>query len=263
MKERLDKYLVINNYVPSRTKSQELINNKKVLVNGKIVDRCNYQVSEVDEIVIKENDVLKYVSRGGLKLEKAIKEFNIDLNGLNMMDIGSSTGGFSDCALQNGINHIVAVDVGTDIMHESLRNNEKIDLHEQTNIKDLEHKYFENLDFISVDVSFISLSKIMEVVSSHNVNVDMMCLIKPQFECGREIADKYKGIILNKEVHKEILNKTIHMFNSYGFNLLNISSSPIRGGDGNIEYISYISNKKNDSIKINIDEFVNKVFRSL
>lgn len=263
MSNRLDKELVERNMVPSRTKAQELITNKKVLVNGKTIDKSNYKVNEIDDIVLEENDVLKYVSRGGLKLEKAIKEFDINLEGLSMMDIGSSTGGFSDCALQNKIKRIVAVDVGTNLMNESLRNNPKIDLHEKTNIKELEHKYFEGIDFISVDVSFISLARIIEIVASHNIKVEMMCLIKPQFECGKEAADKYKGVILNKEIHREVLINTIKMFNEHGFYLKNIASSPIRGGDGNIEYISYISNKENENIKINIEEFVGKTFRSL
>ena len=133
---RLDKELVERSLVPSRTKAQELIKEKLVLVNGKVIDKSNYMVNELDSTEIKENDKLKYVSRGGLKLDKAINTFNIDMTNKKVMDIGSSTGGFSDCALKHGASHIVAVDVGTNLMHESLRNDPRIVLHEQTNFKE-------------------------------------------------------------------------------------------------------------------------------
>ena len=157
MKNRLDKELLVRGLVPSRTKAQELISNNLVMCNGEVISKMNYMVSQADEIKIIESDTLKYVSRGGLKLEKAINEFNIDCNGLRIMDIGSSTGGFSDCALQHGASHITAVDVGTNLLHESLRNNKLIDLHEQTNFKDFDSKYFKDIDLMVCDVSFISL----------------------------------------------------------------------------------------------------------
>lgn len=258
--ERLDKYLVDKTFAPTRTKSQELIKNSCCFVNGKIVNKCNYLVKDDDLIEVKDESILKYVSRGGLKLEHAIKVFNYDLSDKNMMDIGSSTGGFSDCALKNGIKRIIAVDVGTNVMHECLRNNPKIDLHEQTNIKDLDDIYFSNQDVITVDVSFISLIKIIEIVNSKNIKVDMLVLIKPQFECGKEIALKYKGIILNKDVHINILTKVIRSFNYYNFYLKGIDVSPIKGGDGNIEYVAFITNKDNNNNNFNIEKIVNKAF---
>ena len=262
MKNRIDKELLKRNMVPSRSKSQELINSSLVLCNGKVVNKCNFLVDENDNITIIENDKLKYVSRAGLKLEKALKKFNINVTGLNAMDIGSSTGGFCDCLLQNGINHIVAVDVGTNLLDKSLRNNSKIELHEQTNFKDLDNIYFKNIDIMTCDVSFISLTKIIEKIFNEKVKVDMICLIKPQFECGEEIARKYKGIILDKKVHYEIINRMINDMNSYGFYIKNITYSPIRGGDGNIEYLCYINNKVKNNIKIDINKLINEAFKS-
>ena len=260
MNNRIDKEMFTRNLVPSRAKAQELIKSKLVLCNGKIVEKMNYLVSKEDEITIKENDKLKYVSRGGLKLEHAIKEFNIDLAGLKIMDIGSSTGGFCDCALQHSVASIIAIDVGTDLLHKSLRNNKRIDLHEKTNFKDLESKYFINLDLIVCDVSFISLKQIIDKIYSEKIKIDLVCLIKPQFECGKEIATKYKGVILNKNVHINIIDSLISYFNEKGFYLKNITTSPIRGGDGNIEYLTYISNKISQNIDINVAEIVSKSF---
>lgn len=259
---RLDKELVERSLVPSRTKAQELIKEKLVLVNGKVIDKSNYIISESDSIEIKENDKLKYVSRGGLKLDKAINTFNIDMTNKKVMDIGSSTGGFSDCALKHGASHIVAVDVGTNLMHESLRNDPRIDLHEQTNFKEFDSKYFKDIDIAVCDVSFISLKKIIDKIASENVKLDMVCLIKPQFECGKEIADKYKGIILNKQIHIDIIKDMINYFNDKGFFIKNLTSSPIRGGDGNIEYLTLISNKIDKNINLNIEDLVYTTFKN-
>ena len=259
---RLDKELVEKSLVPSRSKAQELIKEGFILVNGKVVDKSNYIVKETDVIEIKENDKLKYVSRGGLKLDKAINEFNIDMNNKRVMDIGSSTGGFSDCALQYGASKIIAVDVGTNLMHESLRNDPRIDLHEQTNFKEFESSYFKNIDIAVCDVSFISLKKIIDKIASENDKLDMVCLIKPQFECGKEIADKYKGIILNKQIHIDIIKDMENYFNDKGFYVKNLTSSPIRGGDGNIEYLTLISNKIDINKDINIEELVYNTFKN-
>ncbi len=259
---RLDKELVEKSLVPSRSKAQELIKEGFILVNGKVVDKSNYIVKETDVIEIKENDKLKYVSRGGLKLDKAINEFNIDMTNKRVMDIGSSTGGFSDCALQYGASQVVAVDVGTNLMHESLRNHSRIDLHEQTNFKEFDSKYFKDIDIAVCDVSFISLKRIIDKIASENAKIDMVCLIKPQFECGKELADKYKGIILNKQIHIDIIKDMINYFNEKGFYVKNLTSSPIRGGDGNIEYLTLISNKIDSNKDINIEDLVYNTFKN-
>ena len=176
---RLDKELVFRNYVETRSKAQELIDSKAVVVNGKCQTKASFMVSCDDKIEIINNDVLKYVSRGGFKLEKALGVFKIDLKDKVVLDIGSSTGGFTDCSLKNGAKKVVAVDVGTDVMHKSLRDNKAVELYENTNIKDLPHDKFLEVDFIVCDVSFVSLETIIEKVASENVLVDMICLIKP------------------------------------------------------------------------------------
>lgn len=258
---RLDKELVERNLVDSRTKAQELIEKKLVTCNCKIIDKPSYKVSSDDIIKIKENDCFKYVSRGGLKLEKAILNFSLDLKNKNIMDIGSSTGGFTDCALQNGAKKVVAIDVGTDLLHEKLRKNPKVELHEKVNIKNLDNKLFENIDFITIDVSFISAITVINKIKDTGIKVDIMCLIKPQFECGRNIANKYKGIILNKKIHKEIIETFIKNINKLGFYIKKLDFSPIRGGDGNIEYISLITNKKCKNSVVNVDCVIKNAFK--
>ena len=240
---RLDKKLVEKGLVDSRTKAQELILNGVVLVDDKVETKASVDVNDENEIRILENDVLKYVSRGGLKLEKAIKIFNVDFNNKTVLDIGSSTGGFTDCALQHGAKRVVAVDVGSDIMHKSLRENNRVELYENTNIKDLGHDKFVEIDIIVVDVSFVSLEHIINKVASENIYVDMLCLIKPQFECGKQIASKYHGVIKSKTVHKSVLNNVVGLFAKQNFNIMGLDVSPIKGGDGNIEYIAHFTNK--------------------
>ncbi len=259
---RLDKEIVIRNLAPTRAKAQELIKNGCVMCNNKPVTKASLDVSSNDTITIINNQTLKYVSRAGLKLEKSLDIFNIDMTNKNVMDIGSSTGGFTDCALQYGANSVVAIDVGTNLMHPSLRNHPKIILLEQTNIKTLDSKYFKNIDIITIDVSFISLSKIFEKIFSEQIPIEIIALIKPQFECGKQVACKFKGVITSKQVHKDVLNNVINMAKDYGFNLINLDYSPIKGGDGNIEYISFFSNKHKSSATININDVINSAFNS-
>ena len=147
-------------------------------------------------------------------------------------------------------------------MHERLRNDNRVELHENTNIKDLEHDKFFGVDFIVCDVSFVSLLPIVEKVASENILVDMICLIKPQFECGRKIATKYRGVIKSKTVHKDVLNNVVEFFNKNNFHLLNLDVSPIKGGDGNIEYISHFSNKKDQNSNIDFDKIINSAFNN-
>lgn len=262
MKNRLDKEMVSRGLVPSRSKAQELIDSLLVLVNGKVVSKCGFIVTEDSVITVLDNDKLKYVSRGGLKLEKAIEEFDISFDGLKVMDIGSSTGGFCDCALQHGAFSIIAIDVGSNLLHESLRSDKRIDLHEKTNFKEVDSKYFKDIDIIVCDVSFISLRQIIEKVYREKIRIDLVCLIKPQFECGKDIATKYKGVILNKSIHVEIINSLKEYFNRLGFYIKNLTYSPIKGGDGNIEYLVYLSNKIDKNSNIDILRVVNRVFNN-
>lgn len=257
---RLDKFLVEHNIAPTRTKAQELIKNGSIKINGLIVYKPSFEIGDNDKLELLDNSTLKYVSRAGLKLEKAINAFKLDFYGKNIMDIGSSTGGFTDCSLQNGANSVVSVDVGTNLMHESLRNNLKVELHEQTNIKDLPNDKFKNIDYITIDVSFVSLSKIVDKIVTADCNADIIALIKPQFECGKAIADKFKGVILNQKIHHEILTNTIDMFNGFGYALLNLTFSPITGGDGNIEYISHFSKLSTNLQQINLKQIISSAF---
>lgn len=257
---RLDKELVERGLAPTRAKAQELIKTGNIKVNNVVTTKPSLTISPSDTIDIIDTSTLRYVSRAGLKLEKAINNFNLNFGGKNIMDIGSSTGGFTDCALQHGADKIIAVDVGSDLMHNTLRNNPKVELHEQTNVKNLPSSKFENIDFITIDVSFVSLSKIFEKLALENVSSNIIALIKPQFECGKAIADKFKGVISSPKIHYEIINNVIEMAKSYGFNLINIDFSPITGGDGNIEYISHFS--KANAKSFNVDKLINLAFKA-
>ena len=192
-KQRLDSFLVLKGIVPSRSKASELINNGKVKVNDKIITKNSYEVDESASIELLNNEVLKYVSRGGLKLQKAIETFDLDLTDKVILDIGSSTGGFTDCALRHNAKKVYALDVGTNQLHESLRSNDKVVSIENTNFKDASNDMFdEPIDLYVCDVSFISLTKIGEAVSGLlERGKHFMALIKPQFECGLKVAKKY------------------------------------------------------------------------
>ena len=258
---RLDLELVKRELCKTRSKAQEAIKNGFVFCNGKQVYKNSFLVNETDELVIKEG-AFKYVSRAGLKLEKAVKEFNIDLNNKIMCDIGSSTGGFTDCAIQNGIKKVYAIDVGSNQLDESLRDNNKIILIENTDFRDVDINLINDSNIITIDVSFISVKKLIPTIEKLSNVKEIVCLIKPQFECGKEIADKYKGIILNKDIHLSIIEDLIKEFNECGYNIMSLTYSPIKGGSGNIEYLAYLA--KNSSNKnINIKEVVEEAFKNL
>ena len=211
------------------------------------------------DIIEIKGEKLKYVSRGGLKLEKAIHEFNIDLKGKILLDIGSSTGGFSDCAIQNGINEIYAIDVGSNQFDKRLRENDKIHLYENTDFRNIDNTIISRCDIASIDVSFISVTKLMSKLESLNNLKEIVCLIKPQFECGKDIADKYKGVPLNKEVHENIILNIINSFMNIGFMINGLTYSPIKGGNGNIEYLAYF--KKDGKKEVNVSKVVSDAFR--
>jgi len=255
---RLDKELVLRNMAPTRTKAQELISNNYVKVNDKIISKLSFDIKENDIINIVSNDTLKYVSRGGLKLEKAINEFDLNFNNKIIMDIGSSTGGFTDCSLKYGAKKVIAIDVGTNVMVDILRNNPLVELHENLNIKDASSKLFKDIDIIVSDVSFISIKKVLDRIKKEDKMYELVILIKPQFECGYDIATKYKGVILNKDIHLNILNDVISYFEQNNYYLNNLTSSPIKGGDGNIEYLAHFNN--NYKKKINYRNLIEKAF---
>ena len=259
--ERLDKELVNRKLAQNRTKAQELIEKGFVFINGKKVLKTSTNVKEEDIIEVKENNLFKYVSRGGFKLEKALNDFNICLKNKVVLDIGSSTGGFTDCALQNGAKKVIAVDVGTDLMHEKLRSDVRVELFENTNIALLSSEKFSEAEIIVTDVSFVSLNKIFESIVKVSKQFEIICLIKPQFECGKEIAKKYKGVILNEKIHRQVLENTILMFNSNNYFVKGLTFSPIKGGDGNIEYLAHLTTNE-PNISHNINNLVEESFNN-
>ena len=254
---RIDIELVKRGIFETRNKAQNEIKNKIIFCNNICITKPSFDVTDTDIIEIK-GEKLKYVSRGGLKLEKAIKEFNIDLKNKILIDIGSSTGGFSDCALQNGIKKVYAIDVGTDQFDKTLRLNNKIDLYENTDFRNIDNNIINDANIASIDVSFISVTKLTNKLKELTNLKEVICLIKPQFECGKEISDKYKGVPLNKEVHKSVIENVIKSFKDNNYYINSLTSSPIKGGNGNIEYLAYFKRDKERSI--NIEEVVNKAF---
>lgn len=254
---RIDIELVKRGIFETRNKAQNEIKNKIVYCNNVCITKPAFDVIDTDIIEIK-GEKLKYVSRGGLKLEKAIKEFNIDLKDKILIDIGSSTGGFSDCALQNGIKKVYAIDVGTDQFDKTLRLNNKINLYENTDFRNIDNNIINDANIASIDVSFISVTKLTNKLKELTNLKEVICLIKPQFECGKEVSDKYKGVPLNKEVHKSVIENVIKSFKDNNYYINSLTSSPIKGGNGNIEYLAYFKRDKERSI--NIEEVVNKAF---
>ena len=244
--DRLDNTLVKRNLISSRTRAIYEIKNGNVLVNDKVIVKPSKIVKDEDNIIIKNK--LNYVSKGALKLVKAIDKFNIILKNKVLLDIGSSTGGFTDVALRNNIKKVIAVDVGKDQFNEKLKEDKRVELYEQTDIRSFTPK--DKVDIVTIDISFISVLKIIDKLKEISPN-EILLLIKPQFECGKEISDKYKGIPLDKSVHYNVINNIINSFNKEGFYIQNLTYSPIRGGSGNIEYLGYFSKEKAKEIDIN------------
>lgn len=258
---RLDIELIKRKFFETRSQAQNEIKNGIVYVNGKKIAKNSYEIKEDDIIEIK-GETLKYVSRGGLKLEKALKEFNINLTNKIMLDIGSSTGGFTDCALQNNVKEVIDIDVGSNQLADKIKNNPKVKVFEKCDIRNFENDVLNKIDIITIDISFISVTKILEKIKSINNAKEVVCLIKPQFECGKEVADKYKGIILNKEIHKNIIEKIIDSFYEINYHINGLTFSPVKGGNGNIEYLAYFTKTKVNNL-INISNLVDETFSKL
>ncbi|MBR7132829.1 MAG: TlyA family RNA methyltransferase [Clostridia bacterium] len=237
---RLDVYLVENGFCESREKAKAYIMSGIVFVNNQKSDKAG-NIIRPDDVVEVRGETLKYVSRGGLKLEKAVSSFELALNGFVCADIGASTGGFTDCMLQNGAKKVYAIDVGYGQLAWKLRTDERVINLERTNFRYVtEEQIPDKLDFASVDVSFISLSHILPVMHKLlNDNATAVCLIKPQFEAGKEKVGK-KGVVREKSVHADVVEKIICLAVSEGFSVLGIDYSPVKGPEGNIEYLCYI-----------------------
>ncbi|SHF01476.1 TlyA family RNA methyltransferase [Caloramator proteoclasticus] len=243
-KERIDVLLVEKGFFDSREKARKNIMAGLVFVNNQRVDKPGEKVNVDSEIEVK-GQAIPYVSRGGLKLEKAIKSFNISLNDKVAMDVGASTGGFTDCMLKNGASKVFAIDVGYGQMAWELRNDKRVVCMERTNIRYVTKEDIgEPIDFTSIDVSFISLKLVLPVVKElSKEEAEVVCLIKPQFEAGREKVGK-KGVVKDKEVHIEVIKSVLEFAISIGYSLKGLTFSPIKGPEGNIEYLAYLINKQ-------------------
>lgn len=239
-KKRLDLLLVERGLAESRERARTCIMAGEILVNGQVEDKAGACFSEDASIEVRGKG-LKYVSRGGLKLEKAIEVFRPEIKDSVCLDIGASTGGFTDCLLQNGAKRVYAVDVGYGQLSWKLRTDERVVVLEKTNFRYVKPGDLpEAPDFVSCDVSFISLSRILP--AAYDVMKDgssMVCLIKPQFEAGREKVGK-KGVVRDPKVHEEVISDVIKYAMDCGFTILGLDFSPIRGPEGNIEYLLYI-----------------------
>ena len=241
-KERLDVLMVQRNLAESREKAKALIMSGIVYVNGQKEDKAGTSFEETVQIEVR-GSTLKYVSRGGLKLEKAMSRFGVQLAGKVCMDVGASTGGFTDCMLQNGAVKVYAVDVGHGQLAWKLRNDDRVICMEKTNIRYVTPEDIgDHIEFASIDVSFISLTKVLGPVKQLLTDDgQVVCLIKPQFEAGREKVGK-KGVVREKSVHLEVIEMVMGYAGSIGFGILGLEFSPIKGPEGNIEYLLYLQN---------------------
>ena len=240
MKMRLDVLLVNRGLAESREKAKAVIMEGKVFVKGQREDKAGSMFDEAAPIEI-HGQKLRYVSRGGLKLEKAVAHFDLKLEGKICMDVGSSTGGFTDCMLQNGAVKVFSVDVGHGQLDWKLRNDPRVVCMERTNIRYVTPEQIgEAVDFASIDVSFISLTKVLGPVREIlKEDGQVVCLIKPQFEAGREKVGK-KGVVRDPQVHLEVIRMVADFARVSGFDLLNLEFSPIKGPEGNIEYLLHL-----------------------
>ena len=248
MKKRLDLILCEKGYFITREKAKREIMAGNVIINEHAVTKAGTMFKEEDIKSIRIKEKLAYVSRGGLKLEGAIKRFDIDFNDKIVLDIGASTGGFTDCSLQHGASFVYSIDVGTNQLDYTLRQNEKVlsieNMHINKVTKDMLVKGL--ADIVVADVSFISLTKIVDYVYLlSKSDAQAVLLIKPQFEVGREYIGK-NGIVRDKDAHDMAIKKVINCFLNKGFNILGVETSPIKGTKGNVEYLLYVRKEQNE-----------------
>lgn len=259
-KSRLDILMVDKGFVESREKARALIMSGVVYVNGTIIDKSGTKISKTSEIEIKGKQ-LGYVSRGGLKLAKAIEYFSIDVSGMIAADIGASTGGFTDCLLQNNASKVYSIDVGYGQLAWKLRNDSRVVTMERTNIRYVTPEMLQDkIDFATIDVSFISLTKVLPVVIKLlSDNGQIVCLIKPQFEAGKGKVGK-KGVVKDPNIHKEVIS-TVSDFciNELCMTIIGLTYSPIKGPEGNIEYLLYIAKSTNPMEMAPIEELIDSV----
>lgn len=234
--KRLDVVLTEKGLYNSREKSKQAIEIGRVKVNGVLANKASMMVDESETF---ETLPFEFVSRGGFKLQKALEEFEISLKDKIVLDIGASTGGFSDVCLQNGAKKVYCVDTGEGQLAEKIKNDKKVTNFEKTNYLTFDRQNFADANFVVIDVSFVSLTKLAEKLSNDFDNVEIVALIKPQFECGVEYARKHKGIVKDKKMHENIIKNIKKLYENYGFICQNLTESPIKGGDGNTEFLIY------------------------
>ncbi len=266
MKERLDVLLVKRNLAPSREKAKAVIMAGTVFVDGQREDKAGTPFPDTVQIEVR-GAALPYVSRGGLKLEKAMNQFDVTVEGKVCTDVGASTGGFTDCMLQNGARKVFAIDVGRGQLDWKLRQDERVVCMEKTNIRYVKSEDLgEPIDFSSIDVSFISLTKVLEPVRNYlTPRGEVTALIKPQFEAGREKVGK-KGVVREKSTHHEVIGKVAGFAHSIGFEVKNITYSPIKGPEGNIEYLIHLKKcegQEPPEIAIDLQSVVEEAFAAL
>lgn len=267
MKTRLDVLMVERGLAESREKAKAVIMSGNVFVDGQREDKAGASFPEKAVIEVKGNP-LKYVSRGGLKLEKAMSHFDVALEGKVCMDVGASTGGFTDCMLQNGAVKVYAVDVGNGQLAWKLRQDSRVVCMEKTNIRYVTREHIEEpVEFASIDVAFISLTKVLEPVKALlTADGQVVALIKPQFEAGREQVGK-KGVVRDKAVHLEVIERVLAYAVSIGFEVLNLEFSPIKGPEGNIEYLVHLQNHEEgttwEHMPVNPKEIVEQAHQAL
>lgn len=258
-KTRLDVAVFEQGYAPSREKAKAIIMAGIVYVNNQKVDKAGFELKEGDILEVR-GKTLQYVSRGGLKLEKAMQEFPITLEGKICMDVGASTGGFTDCMLQNGAVKVYSVDVGYGQLAWKLRTDERVVNLERTNFRYVTREQIpDEIDFASVDVSFISLKHILpNLITLLAPDGQAVCLIKPQFEAGKEKVGK-KGVVRDLNVHLEVVENVINLAVENGFSVMGLQFSPIKGPEGNIEYLIYLNKSANPIVSENVNakELVN------
>lgn len=266
MKDRIDNILVKKGYFATRQKAQYAIENECIYVDDRLIQKSSKMIDEYSKIEVRK-EALPFVSRGGLKLDKAIRVFDVRLKDKVCMDIGASTGGFTDCMLQNGANKVYAVDVGHEQLADSLKNNNRVINLEGTNIREIKIDEFEKVDFISIDVSFISLTQVLEkAYELLKEEGKMIALIKPQFESGTEAINK-NGVVKDKKVHLKVIEKIMLFASSLQFEILDLEYSPIKGPAGNIEYLLYLKKNKSNlelfSTREKIKQVVEKAYKEL
>lgn len=261
MKERLDILLVRQGLAASREKAKAVIMAGCVYVNDQKEDKAGTMFDETKVQIEVRGNTLRYVSRGGLKLEKAIAQFAIQLDEKICMDIGASTGGFTDCMLQNGAKKVYSIDVGHGQLAWKLRNDKRVVCMEKTNFRYMTpEEIADRLDFASVDVSFISLDKILRpAYVLLKPNAEMVCLIKPQFEAGKENVGK-KGVVRDPQIHREVIEKVFAFTLAEGFEILNLDFSPIRGPEGNIEYLMHLLRTEQPIEHLDVEHIVQENF---